>query len=141
MHYIRSFMQEMGYEFIAEGRMRATYRSPNKRFVLKFPKEKWGLDGNISEAKRYSTHKNNPDPENHGAVYAPCRLIQGAILMMWAVEKSYGTSGGCIEALHDGKLSKLNRKEAPHWVQFLDCDQAGILPNGRVVAFDYTVGC
>ena len=136
--YIDGFMTELGFVLIGRGRMRAVYRAPNKRYVLKFPHHEAGLKGNIEEARRYSKYKNNPDPTNHGAVYAPCRLIQGSILIMWSIVSTFGDSSGCHQATKNKLLETADEDNQPDWVSHLDCNQAGYLRNGRIVAYDFT---
>lgn len=139
--YIKGFMEEFGFTKLGSGRMRTVYLSPNKRFVLKFPHHQSGVSGNIEEARRYSKFKSNPDHSNYGAFYAPCRLIQKTILMMRAVVITYGDSSGCNDAIKSGMLESFppeELEEAPKWVQHMDCNQAGYLRNGRLVAYDFT---
>jgi len=139
--YIKGFMEELSFTKVGSGRMRTTYLSPSNKFVLKFPHNEGGVHGNMEEAYRYSKYKSRPDHTNYGAVYAPCRLIQKTILMMWAVVASYGDSAGCHKAIKSGLLEYADPDtwgDVPDWVQALDCNQAGYLRDGRLVAYDFT---
>lgn len=138
--YIDTFMERMNFTLLGEGRMRRTFLAPSKRFVLKFPTYEAGLDGNRSEAALYQRFKNKPDHSRYGMVYAPCRLIQNAILMMWAVKEGYGESDGDREAARNQSAITFDscRRGLPSWVNEVDCQQVGILKNGRLVAYDYT---
>lgn len=140
MSYIDTFMKNMGFTLLGEGRMRRTFLAPHKRFVLKFPTYEEGLYGNRSEAELYQRFKNNPDHSRYGMVYAPCRLIQNAILMMWAVKESFGESDGDREAARNQSYVQFNNRSRglPSWVNEVDCQQVGYLKNGRLVAYDYT---
>lgn len=143
--YMDTFMKRLGFQLLGEGRMRRTFLAPHKRFVLKFPTSQCGLDGNKSEAELYARWKNKPDTSRYGMVYAPCRLIQNSILMMWAVQEAFGESDGDREARDNQKMIKFyrdrdryNDTRIPAWAREVDCQQVGILANGRVVAYDYT---
>jgi hypothetical protein len=142
--YIDTFMDRLGFKLLGEGRMRRTFLSPHKRFVLKFPTSAYGLDGNRSEARLYQKFKNRPDTHRYGMVYAPCRLIQDSILMMWAVKEAFGNSDGDREArsgqsdIMFTSADRYNDSRIPRWAVEVDCQQVGILANGRMVAYDYT---
>lgn len=139
--YIERTMKRMNFLFMGEGCQRRTYLSPNKRFVLKFPHNRCGLDSNRREAQLYSQFKGKPDPGKAGAVYAPCRLIQDSILMMRAMMEIYGGSDGCDQARDRGVISgdyvHPNHTFLPYWISSIDCGQVGILPDGRIVAYDF----
>lgn len=140
MSYIDTFMANMKFTLLGEGRMRRTFLAPHKRFVLKFPTYEAGLHGNRSEAALYQQFKNKPDHSRYGIVYAPCRLIQDAILMMWAVKESFGESDGDRQAERNQRDIRFSdyRRNLPSWVNEVDCQQVGYLQNGRLVAYDYT---
>lgn len=132
--YCDTLMKELNFQLIGTGSSRRTYLSPSKKYVLKFPTCVWGIDMNVSEHNIWHKFKNNSDQD--GTFYAPCRLIGGLVLMMWAVTQSYGDSEGDDDARFRGFIP-MPTDEMPAWVIELDCCQAGTLSNGKVVAYDY----
>lgn len=140
--YVNDLMKEMNFKFIASGHTRRVFRSPNKRFVLKFPLTKHGVYCSQQEAKYYNKYKKDSSSFMDGMHLAPCRLIQDTVLMMWAVHTTFSgaadndLSGGCEHAIDHG-LIKQSMEGGPEWIRRLDCSQAGILANGKVVAYDY----
>lgn len=111
------FMLKMSFEIVGEGRMRRTYIAPHGRFVLKFPTNPDGIYANKYEHDTYRKYKNRPD--SNGIYFAPCRLMDGFVLMMRTVERM-SANDSC-----------------PEWVGYIDCEQAGYLANGKLVAYDY----
>lgn len=139
--YMDKVMSEMNFVFLGQGRMRRTYLSPNKRYVIKFPYVIDGITGNRNEAYSYSQYRNDPDPTKGGAIYAPCRLIQNCILMMRAMVETFGVTNACIESrskdLIPGERAA-KQDWLPPWISYIDCEQVGRLPDGRIVAYDFT---
>lgn len=134
--YIDTVMESHGFTLLGEGRMRRTYLSPNKKYVLKFPMTRDGIEGNISEHDIW--HQNKHAANNHEINYAPCRLIRKTILMMWSCYEAFGESFGCEDALKKGALIKCSL-DYPAWSTTVDCRQVGILKNGKFAAYDYTL--
>lgn len=134
VRYINAVMAARGFKLLGEGRMRRTYLSPNKRFVLKFPMDASGIGGNQREHLIWHKQK-RADP--NGITYAPCRLINNTLLMMWTCDESFGDSKGCLQAEDRGFLKRCSL-EAPKWADFIDCRQVGLLRNGKFAAYDYT---
>lgn len=140
--------QYLGPDFkcVGMGKDRITFLSPNKRYVLKFPKDSGGVDCNAWEAKLWRQYKRGPDPD--GVYYAPCRLMKNGILMMWAVTELSGGTEGCDAGRsylggkdnYDYELDDNTPKRSanlPDWVATVDCCQVGYLRNGKLAAYDY----
>jgi hypothetical protein len=136
-NYVRTLMSEMGFNLLGHGVHRETYLSPNEKYVLKFPICETGINVNIKEHETWHKFKNSPDHSHGGALYAPCRLINKIVLMMWAVKESYGDSEGDDRARLRGYLKQPASVISPSWIRYFDCYQAGPLANGKVVAYDY----
>ena len=128
-------MRLAGFKLIGQGRHRRTYLSPNKKYVLKFPMCSDALAVNRHEQEIWRAYKNTS--QDDGTLYAPCRLIKDFVLMMWAVDSSYGCSFGDERAFSKDMLVRLDETDAPSWVFDIDATQAGYLPDGRLVAYDY----
>ena len=135
--YADGFMSRLGYTLLGTGRHRRTYISHNRRYVIKFPINEYGMRANVQEAKTYKRHKNKPN--YNGVVYAPCRLIQGCIVMMWAMETVFGTTRREIDAGKTGLVKNVtDHPMFPAWAYHIDSSQVGIMRNGRIAAYDYT---
>jgi hypothetical protein len=128
--YFLNPIMPKGFIYVGEGRHRIVFISPNKRYVLKFPKIKTGVMANKEEAKFYSEYKLNHHREEGNL--APCRLIQNTVLMMRAVIADFGFQDGYDVAAKMGI-------ELPDWVEDYDANQVGLLANGKLAAYDYTV--
>lgn len=83
--------------------------------VVKVPTNAWGIRYSIAEAYGYRKFRNESDP--NGRIYAPCRLLQSACLMMVYVER--------INDYYN----------LPTWARYIDGSQAGTY-KGRIVAYD-----
>ena len=125
-YYITNFLSKKGFRYVGEGRHRFVYLSKNKRFVLKFPIDDNGLRANIEEAEIYSLFKNKIYDKRivRDADYAPCRLIDGCILMMFSIESDLG-------------FADFETHLYPKWVLDIDSTQVGLYKN-RLVAYDYS---
>jgi hypothetical protein len=126
-YYITQFMNVKGFRYVGEGRHRFVYLSKNRRYVLKFPLDGNGLIANAEEAEIYSLFKNKVKDKRivEGADYAPCRLINNCVLMMFAIEEDFGFTG----------YDKL--KDLPKWVFDIENTQVGYYKN-KLVAYDYS---
>lgn len=122
------------FQLLGSGKDRYTWLSPNKRYVIKFPKHEDGIYANQNEAKYYAKYKNQPD--HNGVVFAPCRLIAHSILLMQAMVSTLGDTSGCIIA-RDTEAVRYCMDTRPDWVDHIDCDQVGKLMNGRMATYDY----
>ncbi len=133
--YINSIMVQKEFRLLGQGRMRKTYLSPNNRVVLKFPISESGLHSNRYEHNLWHEFKSKPN--TWGAYYAPCRIINNTVLMMWFCPEIYGDSFGDIQAINADLLKIAQDRPRPIWVEDLDCCQAGYLYNGKLVAYDF----
>lgn len=144
-YQIDDIMRQLRFTFLGQGRDRRTYLSPNKRYVLKFPKDEGGVEANQREASIWKEFGNKPDHGMGGACYAPCRLICGSILMMRAMAKIYGCTYGDEAGrnyLGGYEVHEDNSDESglPYWAcdpDNTDSYQVGQLPNGKFVVYDY----
>ena len=135
--YLDNVMKEKGFTFLGTGRHRRTYLSPNKRFVLKFPNYRAGVEANRNEAFKWKGFLNNKAAP-HGAKYAPCRLLQDCIIMMVAVVEAYGETCGDDSARDSGAIGgESTPLGLPDWCFGIDSCQVGKLANGKLVAYDY----
>lgn len=132
--YLDATMASHGYKLMGNGKHRRTYLSPNGRYVLKFPMLDLGIRDNRDEHMLWHEHKSSPNKD--GVLYAPCRLINDFIIMMWACSDTCGYSDGCERAINSGTL-KRRTNDVPVWADYIDCMQVGTLHNGKIVAFDY----
>jgi hypothetical protein len=144
--YLDKLLKEKGFTFLGKGRHRMTYLSPNKRFVLKFPKFKEGLLANRSEAKCWKmkvqgkTVSGLYDTYHADIQLAPCRLLHGCIIMMVAVVESYGETCGDDSARDSGAIGGSVHgpgHDLPEWCNEIDACQVGKLASGKLVAYDY----
>lgn len=132
---LQEALETKGFTFVGHGKDRFTFLSPNRRYVLKFPRWDSGLWANEREAKLWKETLGRPDL--NGIVYAPCRLLKDGILIMWAVTSAYGETYGCSVARKAGLDYSGNGDDLPNWVSSVDCSQVGILHNGKLAAYDY----
>jgi hypothetical protein len=146
--YLDKLLKDKGFTYLGKGRHRMTYLSPNKRFVLKFPRYKEGVEANRSEAKIWKNHLNGKPTKGLGAYsehpagakYAPCRLLQDCIIMMVAVVESYGETVGDDSARYSGAIGGSAEgpdHSLPDWCNEIDACQVGKLASGKLVAYDY----
>jgi hypothetical protein len=110
------YFQTRGFKYMGDGRCRITFLHPNRRYVIKAPISGLGFEANREEHKIWHKYKSLPD--QNGIYYAPCRLIQNTLLMMWRVDF-------------------VEYEDRPDWSGYIDCDQVGSLADGRMVAYDY----
>lgn len=136
MEYLDEAMQSHGFKLIGHGKHRRGYLSPNGRYVLKFPMFSGGMHDNRLEHQTWHRHKNTPNKD--GILYAPCRIIDNFVLMMWACSDTCGWSDGCNRAIEGGTL-KRRTENVPMWADYIDCSQVGTLRNGKIVAYDYAL--
>lgn len=131
--YIHTLTKSMGFTFLGEGRHRMTFLAPHKRFVLKFPKNRYGLLDNQAEDGIWSRYLGKPNA--NGVQHAPCRLIQNSVLMMRTVFNISGDTLGC----ECGRkiLGGMVYANLPTWSEEIECEQIGKLPGGKIVAYDY----
>jgi hypothetical protein len=113
-----------GFSYLGSGRHRFVFKSPNGRYVLKFPINYLGLIANCDESRLYRQMLAKPSSYNEES-YAPCRLISGAILMMRYVK--------------DISLDSNKLDSCPKWVNYVDCLQVGFLKDGKLVSYDYSI--
>ena len=110
---IEKELESVGFTEIGEGCSRRGWRRDN--VVVKVPTNTWGIKYSIAEAFGYRKFRNESD--TLGRVYAPCRLLPSACLMM-----VYVTT-----------LTDYN--ELPNWAWNIDGAQAGKYKD-RIVAYD-----
>jgi len=114
LNKIINSLVKKNFKYLNGGRHRETLLTPSKNSVIKIPSIYDGIYANISERNIFSYfHGSN----NH---YAPCRLIDNFMLLMKKVE------------------TNINRNNLPQWAYNIDAVQVGRLPNGKLVAFDYS---
>ena len=133
--YIDLLMDKWDFTFLGEGCTRRTFLSPDKKYVLKFPTFEGGVTANRIEHEIYRKYMSG---DEDGVQYAPCRLIQKTVLLMRACKEIYGDSQGCEDAssIIDW-IPEGEGRPYPDWAESIDCGQVGMLPNGKVVAYDY----
>ena len=111
------------YQLIGEGRNRQVWRRPGSNYVVKIPKNTYGIRDNTLENFRY---KNSLNKDTY-AKYAKCRL-KGIILFM-----EY--------AQYPGPFSDASGYIAwtlcPAWASTIDCCQVGYNSKMEIVAYDY----
>lgn len=136
IEYLDKTMHDASFVLLGQGRMRRTYRSPDKKYVLKFPLTEWGIEGNKSEHRKYRERfSNNP----YHIEYAPCRIIHRKILMMWACSEIYGETYACADAYKNGAFDSERTIKYVSWSVHIDHNQCGLLAaNGKIAAYDYT---
>lgn len=140
LEYIKLIMKDKGFTHLGNGRHRATFLSPNKKFVIKFPHNKYGLEANKKEASLWKKYLGKPDEK--GVCYLPCRLIMDTVILMEAVTESYGGTVGCDTARESGAVTgkDLYVKDGeglPAWYIHVDCCQIGLRRNGKIGVYDY----
>ena len=101
------------FSHLGVGAYRRAYRRNN--IVVKIPQSHLGMLDNIYEA--YAYRKYRLQPGFNGEVYAPCRLLSNACVMM--VFTKHITLPG----------------DLPEWSKWIDGQQVGMF-NGRVVVYD-----
>lgn len=110
--YISYLTTVKKFKQIGEGASRIGFQRDN--IVIKVPWNNQGFIDNIIEAYAYRQYRNIANV--YGIVFAPCRLLSNACLMMpYVVRMSYD--------------------DLPRWAQRIDGAQAGRY-KGRVVAYD-----
>jgi hypothetical protein len=104
--------------FLGEGRGRLVYK--HKNWVIKIPKDDWGLGDNYHEATVSKIYKNRPN--GNGVYFAKCKITPCGLLVMEYVD-----------------TTSINYKTLPEWTGFVDCNQVGLTKDGRLVAYDYGI--
>ena len=105
------------YMFLAEGRQRIVFLKDNQ-WVIKVPKDEWGLLSNEQEFNRYKLFGKIGDI----VAYAECYLQ----------DDENGISLLVME-----KVEQLPIKDQPDWAKYVDCGQVGKNTKGEIVAYDY----
>ena len=144
---LESYMIGKGFTYLGKGRHRRTFLSKNKRFVIKFPRSLSGSSENKSERKHWVKVFGKGDPDNANCRYAPCRMIDGHILMMRAMVEIYGGTEADKRARDELKLFKGGNafssgkvaEVLPNWYKECrqDAGQIGKMSNGDFVLYDY----
>ncbi len=110
------YLEDNGYYEVGMGYYRKTFADTYtpQRSVIKVPREKDGFEHNIREAYAYRQYRNRAD--QHGIVYAPCRLLSNGCLLMSFV-------------------SHVPYDMLPAWSHWVDASQVGKFKD-RFVAYD-----
>lgn len=145
--FLTAYLESEGFTYLGSGRHRRTFLSPNRRFVLKFPRDLYGLEANQKECKTWKKAVRGEWRSQHGEALAPARLICDAICVMPAMTELYGRTRGCGKArviLSNGQMDddpepEDMEKSLPAWLDnyYVDCAQVGKMRNGKVVVYDY----
>jgi hypothetical protein len=107
------------YKYLSEGRNRMVFIK-NDGFVIKVPKNDWGIGDNESEARRFKNFGKTVDI----IPYAQCSV-------------SYDSNG--IPLLEMERVYPLAENETkPKWSDYVDCAQIGKTLSGEIVAYDYS---
>jgi hypothetical protein len=109
------------------GRTRICFFSENKDIVIKIPLNEKGFIGNINEYDLYSLSL--IEKPKSKKVFAPCRMFYKALVMK-KIQYDFGFKEGLV-------LAKEMRVKLPEWAFKVDCNQVGMLYNGKLVAYDF----
>lgn len=117
-----------GWQFVAKGSFRACYKRPNRKWVLKVPRIKKGIQDCVNEASMFKHRegKYNPKAEEHmqGAL-APCRIVKIAEMP-------------CLIMPEVDTTLRNRYNDHPKWTHMLrDGRQIGTTRRGKVVVYDY----
>lgn len=112
-HQYEDVLHKAGFSYLGVGAYRVAFRRNN--IVVKIPQSYSGLIDNIYEA--YAYRKYRLQPGFNGEVYAPCRLLPNACIMMPFVHRITTAS------------------DLPEWSKWIDGQQVGMF-NGRIVVYD-----
>ena len=107
---------DKGYEVLGDGRHKIVYG--HKGFVIKVPKDKYGLEAirrEVAISRKYG--KNNPKHAN----YARARMLYDTVSIM---ERVVCVADEC--------------EKLPDWCLHIDSSQVGLDEKGRLVAYDFT---
>lgn len=107
-------LYECGFKYMGHGMYRKAYC--RGKVVVKVPKGHCGLVDNALEVHNWRLFRNKPN--EHGIVFAPCRLIDNGCLMMVKVHED-----------------RIDRIDLPDWANDIDGKQVGFY-RGRLVAYD-----
>ena len=108
---LQSVKSRKGIKYIGEGNTRIVYLSKCKRFVLKVPRDDYGLNDNTGEHREY---RKGIGPFKREQL-ARCRLSRSGILIMEYV-----------------RPVTENKSLLPTWTDFVDCQQVGINRSGAL---------
>jgi hypothetical protein len=143
---VDEYMFGKDFTFVGEGCTRRTFLSKNRRYVIKFQIYS-ALYANRHEAATWRKWFGQPNPDNGGCLYAPCRLINNNILMMRAMVEIYGGTHACSFARNSGVLggvdtwmggSSVKVAINPDLVKWTaDLCQVGKMANGKYALYDY----
>jgi len=111
---VETKLKNLGFHYLGEGGFRVAYGLKN--YVIKVPYNEEGFEDNLTEAYTWRRYKNKP--HHQGYMFAPCRLLPDATLLMVKVNPVR------------------NRNNLPSWTKYIDCEQVGEY-KGRIVAYDY----
>lgn len=116
-----------GWQYVGMGSYRACYKRPDRKWVLKIPRIKKGIQDCTNEAAMFRARggKYNPNaktPENQGAL-APCRLVKIEDVPCLVMPEL---------------VMPVSYKDHPSWVNTLrDGRQIGRTRKGKIVVYDY----
>lgn len=133
LYDVHDVMEENKFTFLGKGRHRTTYLSPNRRYVLKFPNNYSGHKTSKREALIWSKFKNKP--VKYDLCVAPCRMYRDTALVMKAVIHLFGETIECKNA--QAVIGYHNEFKNPFLADVIDSNQVGILPGGKLVAYDF----
>jgi len=103
-----------GFARLGQGSFRVTFG--RGKVVVKVPYNQNGFEDNLTEAFNWRKYRDKPNL--NGYLFAPCRLLPDATLMMVHVD------------------TKVFHEELPHWTRYIDGQQVGRY-KGKLVAYDY----
>jgi hypothetical protein len=107
------------YEYLAEGRNRMVFVKDDG-FIIKIPKNDWGVSDNCSEERRFNKFGKTGDI----IPYAQCRVINDENgIPLLEMERVYPL---------------LDTDKKPSWSDYVDCAQIGRTLSGEIVAYDYS---
>jgi len=125
--YIERIAKDNSWELYGDGRHRRVFLSKSGRCIIKFPMNSDGLKANQSEADNFKLYRGEAD--ENGVVYAPCRLMKDSVLLMVKMKYKFGFEHGLVLAQSMGI-------DIPDWAHKIDCHQVGMMPSGKMVAYD-----
>lgn len=146
---LKEYMESFGFIYLGSGKDRHTFLSPNRRFVLKFPKHRKGRNANRREHKAWKESLARLVGNSNDVQYAPCRLLLDCVIMMEAMVELYGWAYADYSGrqhLGGAEMPGPDRdqfKELDWWQTWsysIDCAQIGKKRNGKIVVYDYGDG-
>lgn len=111
-HSFEANLRSIKFQYVGAGAFRRAWKRKNT--IIKVPHNSVGYCCNIWEAYAYRKYRNAS--AYNGEVYAPCRLLPNACLMMPLVQM-------------------VDYNKLPMWCSYIDGMQCGLY-HGRVVAYD-----